>query len=249
MESWPADVWPWRDSLLVSLQVSVSPKPSSAGARRVHPWQMMAQLTLRDAAGRIIQRGPLFDGMYTGLVPGGDIRLPFSNNPFVAVGPRGIIFGPGRDFAFAVLDSAFRLSYTLRWPRAAEPLTDTEVTAVKEATLAGLPVGFPPSRAAHLFDDAMAPEILPAVRPAIGRVILAPGGEIWVERFEALRLGSRVRPASTHWTVLAPDGSPVAVLRLPRGTRLEDISRHGLAVVGVDSMDVEHVAVLQLPRG
>jgi hypothetical protein len=51
LESFPADAWPWRDSLIVVFQLSVTPQesvPASSGVRR---WPMRAHLTLRDATG------------------------------------------------------------------------------------------------------------------------------------------------------------------------------------------------------
>ena len=221
LESWPDQAWPWQETMLVVLQLSISRQDSVTGTGRVRPWRMRAQLILRDSAGRITRRGPVFDGPYTGLTRNGDVRLPFSNNPFVAVDRARVLFGSGQAFTLAVIDSTFRLRSEIRWPGLSEPLTAAEIAQVQEATRAGLTVKPSTDRVAHMFDDAMAPEILPARRPAIGRVLLDPAGAIWVERFVALRLGSSVQPSSNEWTVLDSTGRPVAAVRLRPGSRLE----------------------------
>jgi hypothetical protein len=84
LESFPADAWPWRDSLIVVFQLATTPQesvPPSSGPRR---WPMRAHLTIRDITGRILRTSPTFNAMYSGLDERVNFRLPFSNRPFAA---------------------------------------------------------------------------------------------------------------------------------------------------------------------
>ncbi len=73
-------------------------------------------------------------------------------------------------------------------------------------------------------------------------------GHVWIERFEAMRMGTAVQKPGNQWSVLRDDGLPVAVLRLPPLTRLEDVRGDEVVVVRRDSLDVQSVAVYRLRR-
>ncbi len=108
LDAWPAEAWPWRDSMIVVLQLAITPKdsvPAGAGMRR---WPMRAHLSLRDREGEVVATSPTFPGMYTGLYAWGDTRLPFSNQPFVAVGRDRVFFGSGEAYRIWSLASEFR---------------------------------------------------------------------------------------------------------------------------------------------
>jgi hypothetical protein len=189
---------------------------------------MRMHLMLRDTGGTVLNRSPAFDGTYTGLDDRGDIRLPFSNRPFVALAPDRVYYGSGDAFMLTWLDSHFRVAGVIRWPSKQERLTSDEVDSVRAeaiATLSRRPL--PPNPFAKNF----APEILPEYRPSIGRVFIDPEHHIWIERYEAARLGL-----------------PIAILRLPPHTRLEDVRGDEVVVVRRDSLDVQSVAVYRLRR-
>lgn len=246
LEAWPADAWPWQDSMLVVLQLATSPKPALTNGETVRRWKMRAQLTLRDHEGRVLDTSPTFNGMYTGVYGDGDTRLPFSNQPFVAVAPDRIYFGSGEQFALAQLTPTFTLAGELRWPAQDEPLAVEEVNEVQDEAIANAARRVPLERAREAFSRNFRAEILPANRPSIGRVLVDSDQRIWVERFEAQRLGSEFQANGKLWTVLAPDGQPLARLALPRNTRLEAIRGSRVAVVQRDSLDVQSVAVYDL---
>lgn len=247
LDAWPADAWPWRDSMIVVLQLAITPKdsvPAGAGMRR---WPMRAHLSLRDREGEVVATSPTFPGMYTGLYEGGDTRLPFSNQPFVAVGRDRVFFGSGEAYRISSLGSEFRTEGDVRWPAADEALSNAEVAAVLAETQALLSARLPPERLREL-DKNFAPEILPKTRPAIGRILIDPEDRLWVERFEATRLGTRTQKPGDRWTVLGPGGRPVARVRLPSNTRLEAVQGQRALVVQRDSLDTETVAVYDLRR-
>jgi hypothetical protein len=133
----------------------------------------------------------------------------------------------------------------IRWPARNEPLTKEEVERVRGEAIALISRRpLPPNPFAMNF----APEILPANRPSIGRVFVDADDNLWVERFEATRLGTAVQVPGDQWSVLGADGGPIAVLRLPPLTRLEDVRGDDVAVVRRDSLDVQTVAVHRLKR-
>jgi hypothetical protein len=104
----------------------------------------------------------------------------------------------------------------------------------------------PLERARTAFRASFLPELLPAFRPTIGRVFVDDRERLWVERFQPLRLGSPLRTPSTQWTVLAPDGSPVASLQLPPYTRLEHVRADRALIVPRDRSDLEYLAVYRI---
>ncbi len=242
LESWPDDVWPLGADRLVALRLAVGPRGEYSGAR-IRRWQTRAQLTLHDAGGVQLAHSPSFNGPYSGLVERGDVRLPFSNRPFVAVGRDRTVFGSGQEYILSILDRDFRHVGEIRWPAQSEALTDAEIERVKDDIRAILPSDFPAARASRLLDESFASEILPVTRPAIGRVFTDSDDRIWVERFEAQRLGSAVIAFSDQWTVLDGHGRPIARLRLPPNTRLESVAGSQLLAVTSDSLDVPRLVV------
>lgn len=248
IESWPADAWLWQDSLVVAFQLSITPQDSVAPGSGVRRWPMRARLTLHDIGGRILAMSPDFDGMYSGLIANGDTRLPFSNQPFTAMARDRVYFGSGARFSLAYLNSHFNWAGDIRWPSQQEALTQEEVNQVRSEAEALAATRMPPERVSARLANSFAPEILPSERPAIGRVLTAPDGNLWIERFEATRLGSVLQKAGDRWTVLAADGRPLARVTLSAGSRLEAVRDSRAILVLRDSLDVQTVAVRELRR-
>jgi hypothetical protein len=241
----PADAWPWRDSMIVAFQLATTPQDSVPVGSGVRRWPMRAHLTLRDSTGRVLQRSPIFDAMYSGLDERGELRLPFSNRPFVAFARDRGYFGSGDAFQISVLDTSFARSGEIRWPARQERLTSAEVDSVRAEAIALISRRpLPPNPFAKYF----APEILPANRPSIGRVFVDAEGRLWAERFEAIRMGTAVQKPGHQWSIIREDGLPIAILRLPPQTRLEDVRGDDVVVVRRDSLDVQSVAVFRLRR-
>ncbi len=242
--TWQA--WSWQDSLIVTLELGITPPPPLAADQSAVRWQTRASVALRDVQGRTLARSPEFDGMYSALTPKSDARLPYSNLPFVALAANAVHFGSGVDFTIGQLSPAFTVASHVRWPAQREPLTAAEVESVRVESVRLLAERVPLERAQSAFRESFLPELLPAFRPSIGRVLVDDRERLWVERFEPLRLGSPLQTPSTRWTVLAPDGSPVASVQLPPYTRLEDVRADRALVVQRDSSDLEYLAVYRL---
>jgi hypothetical protein len=245
LESWPADATPWRDSLLVVFQLAITPQDSVPAGSGIRRWPMRAHLTLRDSSGRVLKTSPTFDAMYSGLDDRGDTRLPFSNRPFFAPAKDRVYFGSGDSFRIDYLDDDFKTIGQIRWPARTERLTSEEVERVRAEAIALISRRpLPPDPFARSF----ATEILPENRPSIGRVFVDDQGMIWVERFEATRLGTAVQMPGDEWSILRDDGQPVAILKLPPKTRLEDVRGDQAVLVRRDSIDVQTVVILQIKR-
>lgn len=248
LEAWPAEAWAWQDSLLVVMQLAITPLesvPAGSGLRR---WPTRAHLTLRDGGGKVLLRSREFDGTYSGLDERGDLGLPFSNRPFTAVARDRVYFGSGANFALSWLNREFVWAGDLRWPGRQEPLTAAEVEAVRADLQAIARPRLPPGRPLPRFAREFASEILPEFRPEIGRVLIAADGRLWVERFEPTRFGTAVQTPGDVWTILQGDGHPVARLRLPRQARLESIRGERVALVRWDSLEVQTVQVHAIVR-
>ena len=242
------DVWPWQDSLVVVLQQFILPPPPLSASQPAVKWPAPVALALRDRSGRTLGETPRFAGSFSVLDPKGDGPAPFANLPFVAIGPRAIWFGSGEDFTLQRLAPDFTLASRVRWPSQGEPLTPEEVARVRDTTIARLAQRIPVERARAALANSFLPEMLPAQRPATGRVFVDEADRLWVARYEARVIASPVQPTPTRWTVLASDGTPLAALELPPGTRLEDVRAQRAVVVQRDSLDVEHVAVFEILR-
>jgi hypothetical protein len=80
----------------------------------------------------------------------------------------------------------------------------------------------------------------------MGRVFVDDRDRLWVERFEAIRLGAQLQTPATRWTILDADGTPIAALVLDPYTRLEDVRHDRAIVVRRDSLDVEYLAAYRL---
>ncbi len=248
LDAMPADAWIWRDTSIVVLQLAVTPRPAIPTGATVARWPMRATLTLRDTAGRILRTARAYEGTYTGIYATGDTRLPFAHQPFVAIARDHVYYGSGAEFRLLSLGADFERAGEPRWPTLEEPLSSVEVTRVRDETYDLLVTRMPPDRAREAISKNFLPETLPRKRPAIGRVFVDAEGQLWVERFEPLRLGSLMQKPGSTWSVLASDGRPVARVRLPRDTRLESVRGDRVAVVQRDSLDVQTVAVYRLSK-
>jgi hypothetical protein len=248
LEAWPEAAWRWQDSLIVVLQLAVTPRPAPPPEGAVRRWPMRAALTVRDRDGRVRTTTPSFDGMYTGLFSNGDTRLPFSNQPWVTVTDDRVYFGSGVDFRLAYLASTSAPAGEVRWPAQHEALTRAEVDTLRDEIAAAAFSNMPLAEARAALAMNFAPEILPENRPAIGRVFVDDAARLWVERFEPGQLGPRLPRPSDRWTVLASDGRPIARVLLPPGTRLEDVHGDRAVVVQRDSLDVPYIRVYPVVR-
>ena len=245
LESFPTDAGPWRDSLMVVSQLATTAQESVPPASGVRRWPTSAHLALRDSSGRILQSSPAFDGGYEGLDERGSLRLPFSHRPFVALAKDRVYFGSGDSFRISYVDTGFNTVGEIRWPARNERLTSEEVERVRAEAIAFISSRPLPE---NPFARNFAPEILPAFRPSIGRVFVDDDAMLWVERFEAIRMGTAAQMPGNQWSVLRATGEPEAILRLQPLTRLEDVRGDLAVVVRRDSLDAQSVAIHRLKR-
>jgi hypothetical protein len=249
LRSWPGDAWFWRDSLVVVQQISITPKDSVPQGGGVRRWPLRGQLSLRRSDGTTVANSSPFQAMYTALLPDGDTWAPFSNKAFTTVTSNRVYFGSGETFALRYVDSTFALSGVIRWPALDETLTGDEVRQVRDEAASVLAARMSTEEASRRLESNFDREILPTHRPSIGRVVADAEGQLWVERYEALRIGSELQKAGERWTILRPDGSPVARLVLPPDSRLEDVRGDRVLLVTRDSFDVQRVEVRQIRKG
>ncbi|MGQ0641338.1 MAG: 6-bladed beta-propeller [Gemmatimonadaceae bacterium] len=247
-ESWPDDAWLWRDSLVILRQHTITPLgaiPAGAGVRR---WPTRGHLTLHDTTGRVLATSPEFEAMYSGPHETGDTRLPFSHRAFTAVARQRIYFGAGDRFSLSYLDANFAWAGEIRWPSQHEPLTAEEVAAVRSEAEALAVARMPLDRARARLANSFASQILPDERPSIGRVIVASDGTLWIERFEAVRLGAAIQKAGDRWSVLNSEGLPLGRVTLPANARLEAVRDTHALLVERDTLDIQTVTVRVIVR-
>jgi hypothetical protein len=246
LESWPSDAWPFHDSLVVVLQLGITPRPPLASGETVRRWPMRAQLALRDTTGRVVTTGPAFDGGYTVLFANGDAHAPFSYHPYAALAGERVVYGSGDRFQIKTLGDAFTTEGEIRAPVLDEPFDRSEATRLYEETVGLLSAFMSEEKARARLALSFNAAIFPERRPSIGRVLSDDAGRLWVERFEPTRLGSQLQVPGNRWTVLAADGRPIARLQLPPRTRREAVCGNRVAVVRWDELDVQSAAIHEL---
>lgn len=189
---------------------------------------------------------PVIDGRYGIWTGTADYRAPWTHRPFLAVDGGRVAYGPGTIWRVQLFDHALHPLLDVRWPVAETSLAAEEVHAFRARVEGELPRRMPSSDKSRLLDIVFAPAILPARRPAIGRVLLDPTGPIWVGRFEpqwGTTLGEPI-----DWIILDAGGVPEGQVHLPDAMRLEAVRGDTLLVVARDSRDVERIAVYRLVR-
>lgn len=203
-------------------------------------YQTRDALTLHDSDGSIVAGPVRFTGggnLEVSTSRGwADARVFFDGRSITAVAAGRLVYGNGATFALTLLDSLLQPVRSIRWPGYADPLDPDEVAAVREDQIELFASEGMADMGRELLDAALHPDILPEYRPALGQVLLDPDGRIWAGRFEPLE-------TPREWLVLALDGSPLARLTLPEGTRLADVRDGRLLIVTRDSLDVESIEV------
>jgi len=185
----------------------------------------------------------------------GELGSPFSNRPFVVVGPSRVLHGSGSTYELVLRDFDLRPLAVISWlgwerrlsPSLVETLRDPMAASLSELRAVN------PEAADQLMEDVLRADALPEFLPALGSALLDEDGRIWVSRFrptEDLRVATTGGYEQWHqedaWHVLESDGTPLARVRLPSETRLLAVRNDRVAVVSRDAVGVEYVRVLQI---
>ena len=125
----------------------------------------------------------------------------------------------------------------LQWDDMPRPLDDAVATALFQQETANLePAERDKEREA--FREAARPE----AAPVFSHLVLGPGGELWVHRFD--QPGGEV----SDWLVFDADGSLRAHARIPRERVIRAIGRERVYTLERDEYDVEYVRGYRLLR-
>lgn len=198
------------------------------------------RVSVIDASGARIAGPLVLAGPTVSQFEWGSGRIPFSPQPAVAGGSGRIATGEAATWTVRVWSPELELRMEVRWSGSLEPVTPEDLEKVREqtrATFERVNTTFM-QEALDLYD---APGVIPANRPAHGRILLGRGGAIWVSRYEQF-----VYP--TDWTVLTPDGTPAGRVQLPDGAYLLAADRGTLLFALPDSLDVQSVHVTSVPE-
>jgi len=161
----------------------------------------------------------------------------FARNTSVAVGGNRVLIGDQAAFAIDVLSADGVKRRSMRMTGLDLTIDGDVIRRTADAILEQLP-------AAERADRRRFLESLPGppTRPAFGRILIAPSGEIWVSQHAPSPLDP---PA---WIVFDPDGRLQGVVAMPDRFRLEAVGADRIAGVWRDDYDVEHVRVHALSR-
>lgn len=169
---------------------------------------------------------PGSDG-YVSLVP-----VPFSSESAMAISEHGIAFVPGHAYEVRVLDPDGALQMIARIGERPPEATD----ALLEAYVRGT---FPDADDARLATELeQHREVpLPDSLPGYNDVLIAPGGELWAQRF------TMPGADSVRWDVFRPDGIYLGRVMVPVPFQPWEVGRNDLLGVATDELDVERVQV------
>ena len=211
---------------------------------------------------------PVRDTMYVTLLSPGLERVVQRLGPFLGVASMGFFVGEGSARSGVVGISAFSpvtlsgvsdsMIYTMDtatpdldlWdcrgqrrsritvPIPERPVTPSAVERVKQKELAVSRV----EMARRFVDTRYSAANLPRVFPRVRSIVSGPGGELWLEQYEA------DPEAASTWWVLALSGRVTARLQTPAGFRIKGVTRTHVAGVHYDADGVESIRVYRLSR-
>lgn len=166
------------------------------------------------------------------------VPVPFSNESAMAISEHGIAFVPGHAYEVRLLDPDGALRMIARIGEHPPETTDALLEAYVRGTLPGA-------------DDARLARELERHRevplsdslPGYNDVLIAPGGELWAQRF------TMPGADSVRWDVFRPDGVYLGRVMVPTPFQLWEVGRNDLLGVATDELDVERVQVYGRLRG
>lgn len=222
------EAWAWGPERHVLLQYL--PSPPDAGLVKYGAALLLGAPGL-DAS---IARRDDLSGPTSAWGAAGELRLPFSFSPSVAVADAELVVAPGPAFEILRVDSLLETTQHIRWPEFERAIAPEELDAVSQELF-----GRPVARGGPVAQAMLTGGSIPDRRPTIGRLIAGDSGEIWVVEFEPLL----VQPADRRWYVLDDTGRPVGRISLQRElrARLLDVQGDTVLVVRRDDLDVPHV--------
>lgn len=211
----PGGVWAVGPDRLRTIRTQFDTLPPSGPPP--HLIAMNTTVLSADASGRPL--GPEFQYPARPEIEYGDLGgiLYFQPQPVLDASGRVVVWGPGDTHSLTIFDSTLTPVRTIRWMIPPEPLRRSEVDStrafLREAWRTGISEEYAERAIALVFDD----RFIPAVRPALGRVLVDDMDRIWIERFPMI-IEPEIEPSP--WLVLDPEGVPLGRIVIPPGQRL-----------------------------
>ena len=236
------DAWALRPDRLVTYASAYPPGEVTGPFPRRIPRDVL--LTLYDGPGSLLAGPLVFPGGYSAaLEDGSDAGVPFSNAPAIAVGSGRVVYGSGVEYEITVRNADFEHRSGVRWPRPPEPITESEVAAVRETIVRTYTELAFEELATRLAEGMFAENMIPPSRPSLGRVFVDDAGRIWVSRFEPRAFGW---DAPREWHVLDESGRPIGRVTLPEDRELAAVARDKILLITSDSLDVQSIESWQV---
>lgn len=190
----------------------------------------------------------------THIVPSGETARPIGHLPghlfdivlghetaVVAHGDK-IVYSEGSRSEYHLLETTGRLQMIVRMEEARRPVTTTSLEAKLRDIL---PPSMPLARQRESMDD-LRRTVWAEYWPTVGRLLIAPGGRVWVQDY---RMSSAT---ADGWTAFAPDGTLLGRLNLPRSTASRkrlDVLQFGNEVILARWWDLEdavHISAFRM---
>jgi hypothetical protein len=163
---------------------------------------------------------------------------PFGRESFAVVAGERLYVAEGGSGEVAVYSSRGERIATLHAPHAPWRVDPADAAAYRRSRLAAV---HEPERRRELQATLDAAEF-PETSPALGGLQVDPDGNLWVQVYP------RPLDELATWTVLAPDGTPIGRVEVPRGLRLTEVGRHHVMGISRDELGVERVVLHSLAR-
>lgn len=163
--------------------------------------------------------------------------LPFGRSTEAAALPDGFYAGHTERYEITRYSLAAVPERVIRLERAPVPVTDTDVSALKDERLEDAQQQWR-QRTERMFQQMP----IPSTFPAFSDLSVDADGNLWV--LDYARPGDDGR----HWTVFSADGRALGRVETPPGLRVLEIGRDYVLGVWQDELDVEYVRMHRLER-
>jgi hypothetical protein len=160
---------------------------------------------------------------------------PFGRATQIAITPTALYLGTGETHEVKRFSPSGRLERIVRWYGEGLEITDADLEAYREATLANVSAADRPAVERGLRELPMPPAL-----PAFRRIEADSDGNLWVQRFR------RPGDDSMQWLIFDPAGVWLGSIRGPAQFEITDMVDNRLLGIERDDLGVERVLVYEV---
>ena len=160
---------------------------------------------------------------------------PFGRATQIAITPTALYMGTGETHEVKRFSLSGRLERIVRWSGEELEITDADLEAYREATLANVSAADRPAVERGLRELPMSPAL-----PAFQGIEVDSEGNLWVQRFR------RPGDDSMQWLIFDPAGVWLGSIHVPARFEITEIVENRLLGIERDDLGVERVLVYEI---